>query len=61
MPKLGQAIPQFKDTADPFWVEAARVLFANGAEAMLKAGKNSNGALLEMLLKTDLRAGWKAR
>lgn len=29
-------MPQFKDTADPFWVNAARSLFSSGAKTLLK-------------------------
>ena len=47
-------IPQQKDTVDPFWVTAARQLFANGAGVLWAKGEKRNKALVEHLLKTDL-------
>ncbi len=47
-------IPQQKDTVDPFWVTAARQLFANGAGVLWAKGEERNKALVEHLLKTDL-------
>ncbi len=47
-------IPQQKDAVDPFWVTAARQLFANGAEVLRKRGVSRNRVLVEHLLKTDL-------
>ena len=47
-------IPQQKDTVDPFWVTAARQLFANGAGVLWKKGEQKNRVLVEHLLKTDL-------
>ncbi len=47
-------IPQQKDTVDPFWVTAARQLFANGAGVLWKKGVRENRVLVEHLLKTDL-------
>ena len=47
-------IPQQKDTVDPFWVTAARQLFANGAGVLWKKGEKKNRVLVEHLLKTDL-------
>ncbi len=47
-------IPQQKDTVDPFWVTAARQLFANGAGTLWRKGECTNRALVEHLLKTDL-------
>ncbi len=47
-------IPQQKDTVDPFWVTAARQLFANGAGVLWRKGETTNRALVEHLLKTDL-------
>ena len=49
-------IPQQRDTADPFWVTAARQLFANGAGVLLKRGVTENRILVDHLLKTDLTA-----
>ena len=48
-------IPRFKDTADPFWVNSARQLFASGAAAFWKAGNEDMGALCDLLLKADLK------
>ena len=47
-------IPQQKDTVDPFWVTAARQLFANGAGGLWKQGETRNRVLVDHLLKTDL-------
>ena len=47
-------IPQQKDTVDPFWVTAARQLFANGAGVLWKRGVTNNSILVEHLLKTEL-------
>ena len=47
-------IPQQKDTVDPFWVTAARQLFANGAGVLRARGVTENRVLVEHLLKTDL-------
>ena len=47
-------IPQQKDTVDPFWVTAARQLFANGAGVLRAKGVTENRVLVEHLLKTDL-------
>ena len=47
-------IPQQKDTVDPFWVTAARQLFANGAGVLWEKGEEKNRVLVEHLLKTDL-------
>ena len=49
-------IPQQKDTVDPFWVTAARQLFANGAGGLWKQGVTGNRVLVDHLLKTDLTA-----
>ena len=49
-------IPQQKDTVDPFWVTAARQLFANGAGVLREKGVNDNRVLVDHLLKTDLTA-----
>ena len=49
-------IPQQKDTVDPFWVTAARQLFANGAGVLRERGVTENRVLVEHLLKTDLSA-----
>ena len=49
-------IPQQKDTVDPFWVTAARQLFANGAGVLRDKGVTENRVLVEHLLKTDLTA-----
>ncbi len=49
-------IPQQKDTVDPFWVTAARQLFANGAGVLREKGVTENRVLVEHLLKTDLTA-----
>ncbi len=49
-------IPQQKDTVDPFWVTAARQLFANGAGGLWKQGKTENRILVDHLLKTNLIA-----
>ena len=48
-------IPRFKDTADPFWVNSARQLFASGAAAFWKAGNKDMQALCDLLLKADLK------
>ncbi len=53
-------IPQQKDTVDPFWVTAARQLFANGAGVLWKKGVTENRVLVEHLLKTDLTVLAKA-
>ena len=47
-------IPQQKDTVDPFWVTAARQLFAHGATGLWQKGERTNRALVDHLLKTDL-------
>ena len=49
-------IPQQKDTVDPFWVTAARQLFANGAGVLWEKGERDNRVLVEHLLKTNLKA-----
>ena len=49
-------IPQQKDTVDPFWVTAARQLFANGAGVLREKGVKDNKVLVDHLLKTDLTA-----
>ena len=49
-------IPQQKDTVDPFWVTAARQLFANGAGVLREKGVTENRVLVDHLLKTDLSA-----
>ena len=49
-------IPQQKDTVDPFWVTAARQLFANGAGVLREKGVEENTVLVDHLLKTDLSA-----
>ena len=58
-------IPQQKDTVDPFWVTAARQLFANGAGGLWKQGETWNRVLVDHLLKTDLTSlaqkPWRAR
>ena len=47
-------IPQQKDTVDPFWVTAARQLFANGAGVLWTQNVTENRRLVEDLLKTEL-------
>ena len=47
-------IPQQKDTVDPFWVTAARQLFANGAGVLRQKGETRNKVLVDRLLKTEL-------
>ena len=49
-------IPQQKDTVDPFWVTAARQLFANGAGVLRDRGVTENRVLVDHLLKTELTA-----
>ena len=49
-------IPQQKDTVDPFWVTAARQLFANGAGVLWDRGVSENKVLVDHLLKTELTA-----
>ena len=49
-------IPQQKDTVDPFWVTAARQLFANGAGVLWERGVIENKVLVDHLLKTELTA-----
>jgi len=49
-------IPQQKDTVDPFWVTAARQLFANGAGVLWAKGITENRVLVDHLLKTELTA-----
>ena len=49
-------IPQQKDTVDPFWVTAARQLFANGAGVLWAKGVTENRVLVDHLLKTELTA-----
>ena len=44
-------IPQQKDTVDPFWVTAARQLFANGAAVLRERGVTENRVLVDHLLK----------
>ncbi len=53
-------IPQFKDTADPFWTTAARQLFASGAAAFWKEGKHDLKYLCTLLMQSDLKelADW---
>ena len=47
-------IPQQRDTVDPFWVTAARQLFANGAGVLWERGVTENKVLVDHLLKTEL-------
>ena len=47
-------IPQQKDTVDPFWVTAARQLYAHGAGTLWQKGETRNRVLVDQLLKTDL-------
>ena len=47
-------IPQQRDTVDPFWVTAARQLFANGAGVLRQKGETRNRVLVDRLLKTEL-------
>ena len=49
-------IPQQRDSADPFWVTAARQLFANGAAVLQARGVTENRVLVDHLLKADLTA-----
>ena len=49
-------IPQQRDSADPFWVTAARQLFANGAAVLSTKGVTANQVLVDHLLKADLTA-----
>ncbi len=49
-------IPQQRDTVDPFWVTAARQLFANGAGVLREKGVAENKVLVDHLLKTELTA-----
>ena len=49
-------IPQQRDTVDPFWVTAARQLFANGAGVLWQRGVTENRSLVDHLLKTELTA-----
>jgi len=49
-------VPQQKDTVDPFWVTAARQLFANGAGVLWRRGVAENRVLVDHLLKTELTA-----
>ena len=49
-------VPQQKDTVDPFWVTAARQLFANGAGVLWSKGVTENKVLVDHLLKTELTA-----
>ncbi len=49
-------IPQQRDSADPFWVTAARQLFANGAAVLAQKGVTANQVLVDHLLKADLTA-----
>ena len=49
-------IPQQRDSADPFWVTAARQLFANGAAVLAQKGVTDNRVLVDHLLKADLTA-----
>ena len=53
-------IPQQRDTVDPFWVTAARQLFANGAGVLWEKGITENKVLVDHLLKTELTALAKA-
>ena len=47
-------IPQFKDTADPFWTTAARQIFAVGCAALWKQRKGSVPVIVEKLLQTEI-------
>jgi type IV conjugative transfer system coupling protein TraD len=47
-------IPEFKDTADPFWTSAARMLFATSASTMWKQNDFDMAKLINLLVKTDL-------
>ncbi len=47
-------IPRQKDTADPFWITAARQLFSHGAVVFWKRGETRNRVLVEHLLKASL-------
>ena len=49
-------IPHQRDSADPFWVTAARQLFANGAAVLQQKGVTTNRVLVDHLLKADLTA-----
>lgn len=49
-------IPEFKDTADPFWTAAARMLFATGASSMWKKGDYDMKVLTQNLVQTDMKA-----
>ena len=49
-------IPQQRDSVDPFWVTAARQLFANGAAVLWQQGVTENRSLVDHLLKTELTA-----
>lgn len=47
-------MPQNKAGADPFWVDAARTLFASVCGSLLKKGGVSNAELTDTLLKKSL-------
>ena len=49
-------IPHPRDSADPFWVTAARQLFAHGAAVLQQKGVTENRVLVDHLLKADLTA-----
>ena len=49
-------IPHPRDSADPFWVTAARQLFAHGAAVLAQKGVTENRVLVDHLLKADLTA-----
>ena len=49
-------IPHPRDSADPFWVTAARQLFAHGAAVLAQKGVTANRVLVDHLLKADLTA-----
>ncbi len=49
-------IPQQRDSADPFWVTAARQLFSHGAAVLARKGVTENKVLVDHLLKADLTA-----
>ncbi|NKB55060.1 MAG: type IV conjugative transfer system coupling protein TraD [Alphaproteobacteria bacterium] len=47
-------IPEQKGMVDPFWVLAARILFAKIAEGLRAEGRPTNAQLISQLLKIDL-------
>ncbi|MGU9961908.1 MAG: type IV secretion system DNA-binding domain-containing protein, partial [Candidatus Puniceispirillales bacterium WSBS_2018_MAG_OTU23] len=48
-------IPDFKDTADPFWFESGRLLFAAAMTSFWKKGNRDLKEVLKLLTQDDMR------